>query len=549
MSTTVIEHVLSRLHELGVREVFGVPGDYSFSINDAICEDTNFRWVGTCNELNAAYAADGYARINGLAALCTTFGVGELSAINGVAGAYAEHLPLFHLVGMPATSIQEAHGLVHHTLGNGRFDLFYNTAESVVCARSIITPKNCVSETERVVSEAMYHRRPVYMALADDHANALIANDTPSLMPPKSDPVVLEAAVSAIVNAISEANAACVLPGIIVRRFGLQDEMTAVVDASGLPFATMIMDKGVLDEAHPNFIGIYDGQLMDEDVRVFVEGCDCVLEFGTLRTEVNTGSFTANLEPSKSINVMPHEVRIGHDVYSRVEMGDILRALTSRLPKRKAIHTPKWRGMEDPAGAASDKIDENYLYPRLQQFLKPDDIIVTETGTVMMGLAFATLPSGATLLNQTLWGSIGWATPAAFGAALAAPSRRVVLVTGEGSHQLTAQEVGQFHRFGLKPIVFLLNNSGYLTERLFCKNGDSYYNDLAQWDYQLLPKALGCADWFTARVATCGELDQAMEQAEGSGTGSYIEIIADKYMAPQLAQRMRALMRSSHHSK
>jgi indolepyruvate decarboxylase len=365
----------------------------------------------------------------------------------------------------------------------------------------------------------------------------------------KSDSATLEAAVDAIVKAISNAKTACILPGIIVGRFGVRDEATAVVDASGLPFATMFMDKGVLDETHPNYIGMYDGRLMDEDVRAFVEGCDCVLGFGMLMTDVNSGSFTANIERSKCINVMPHQVRVGQAVYFNVEMEDVLRALAKRLPNRSEIEGPKWRGMGEPKGASGDKISQAYLYPRLQQFLKPDDIVVAETGTVVMGLAFAALPKGSTFLNQMLWGSIGWATPAAFGAALAAPNRRVVLITGEGSHQMTAQEVGQFHRFGLKPIIFLLNNSGYLTERLFCKDSDSYYNDLAEWNYQLLPKTLGCADWFTARATTCGELDQAMKQAESSGTGAYVEIVADKYMTPQLGLVFQKMAKNSYHPK
>ena len=153
-----------------------------------------------------------------------------------------------------------------------------------------------------------------------------------------------------------------------------------------------------------------------------------------------------------------------------------------------------------------------------------------------MGLAFARMPSGATFLNQTLWGSIGWATPAAFGAALSSPSRRTILVTGEGSHQLTAQEVGQFQRFGLNPIIFVLNNSGYLIERALEENPDWTYNDLAPWNYAELPKALGCADWFTARVSTLGELDAAMKSARANKSGAYIEIMGGKMdMPPALA--------------
>src|SRR6516162_7299270 len=116
--------------------------------------------------ISAAYSADGYARIRGVGAVCTTYAVGELSAICGIGGAYAEHLPLFHLVGMPSTTQQKAHSLVHHTLGNGEFDLFHKMAEPLVCARAIMTPDNCVAETERLIAAAFYHRRPVYMAKA-----------------------------------------------------------------------------------------------------------------------------------------------------------------------------------------------------------------------------------------------------------------------------------------------------------------------------------------------------------------------------------------------
>jgi indolepyruvate decarboxylase len=158
--TTVIRHVLERLKEIGITDVFGVPGDYAFSINDAICNDSAMRWIGCSNELNAAYAADGYARVKGMAALCTTYGVGALSAINGTAGAYAEHLPIFHLVGMPGMATQASRAIVHHTLGNGEYDLFRRMTEPLVCASAVMTPQNVAYETERLIAEALFHRRP-----------------------------------------------------------------------------------------------------------------------------------------------------------------------------------------------------------------------------------------------------------------------------------------------------------------------------------------------------------------------------------------------------
>jgi indolepyruvate decarboxylase len=537
MTKTVIQHVLSRLSDIGISDIFGVAGDYSFPIDDAICADPKLRYIGDCNELNAAYAADGYARIRGLAALTTTYGVGELSALCGTAGSYAEYLPVVHLVGMPSSGVQAAHRLMHHTLGNGAFDLFSRMAQPVVCAQAVMTPENCVAETERLIAAALRHHRPVYMGVPADYADTPVVGTAEAAGEPATDAVALEDAVNAIVGAISASRSACILPGIIVSRCGLREQAAAVVDASGLPFATMFMDKCVLDEAHPNYIGMYDGRLMNEEVRAFVEGCDCVLGIGAMLTDFNTGAFTARIDRSKSLNIRHDSVRVGTAVYDNVGMKDVLVELAARLP-RKDVRAPRVGGLGEPDGDAGGKITPEYLYPRWQRMLRPDDILVCETGTASMGLAFATMPKGATFQNQTLWGAIGWATPAAFGAALSSPHRRTILITGEGSHQLTAQEVSQFHRFGLKPIIFVLNNGGYLIERLLGRNPEASYNDIAQWRYQKLPEALGCDGWFSARVSTCGELDSAIETAEKHGSGAYIEVVTGKYAASSLARKL-----------
>src|SRR3984893_12586890 len=188
MSPTTVQYVLSRLRQLGVSDVFGVPGDFAFPLNDQICEDKDLRFIGSCNELNAAYAADGYARIKGLAAINTTYGPGELGALSGIAGSYAEGLPIFHLTGQPTLATQRARAVVHHTLGNGEFDLFYQMTEPAVCARTIITPENCVTETERLIAAALYHRRPVYMAFASDVAEQPVVGTMQPLAEPQSDP-------------------------------------------------------------------------------------------------------------------------------------------------------------------------------------------------------------------------------------------------------------------------------------------------------------------------------------------------------------------------
>src|SRR5580698_3506775 len=537
MTKTVIQHVLSRLRDIGITDIFGVPGDYAFTINDAICNDRDIRWVGCCNELNAAYAADGYARIKGVAALCTTYGVGELSAINGVAGAYAGHLPVFHLVGTPNMATQASHALMHHTLGNGEYDLFRRMSEPVVCASAVMTPQNAAFETERLIFEALYHRRPVYMAFPADLAGQPVLGEAQPIAAPGSNPDTLRAATDAIVAAVDRASSACVLPGILVARTGLRGALQTVIDSSGLPFATMFMAKSVLDEQHPAYAGMYDGALLNEKVRRFVEGSDLIINVGAPLTDFNTGAFTAHLDPAKTITIGHHRSQANGKTYDSVEIGDLLAALAKRLPKR-VWPTIRADPLDPVTGSGNDPIGVDALYPRWAGFLEPDDILIAETGTASMGLGFARMPKGATFHNQTLWGSIGWATPAAFGAAVAAPGRRVVLVTGDGSHQLTVQEIGQFPRLGLKPIIFVLNNAGYLIERLLCKDPDIAYNDIASWRYSKLPHALGCSDWFTARVSTCEAFDRALEAAANSDTGCLIEVVTDAYAASPLALKL-----------
>ncbi|MEN9944130.1 MAG: hypothetical protein RLY18_88, partial [Pseudomonadota bacterium] len=167
---SVAEYVLNRLADLGVDRVFGVPGDYSFPFDDAIEACDRVEWIVCANELNAAYAADGYARIQGAAILSTTYGVGELSAINGVMGAKAQRLPIFHIVGAPSTQIQHQGLITHHTLGDGVYNNFRYLSEAACCVSAYLTPDNAITEMERVIREALRLSAPAYITVPMDLA-------------------------------------------------------------------------------------------------------------------------------------------------------------------------------------------------------------------------------------------------------------------------------------------------------------------------------------------------------------------------------------------
>ena len=277
----------------------------------------------------------------------------------------------------------------------------------------------------------------------------------------------------------------------------------------------MAMDiKGVPSEAHPQFVGIYSGAASSPAVREAVEGADVVIDAGGVCFhDINTSAYSNRIPPERLVTINVDHVRIGDRIYNPVRMGDVFEMLARSVRKNFGYAAPPRATPAKPGGKPNDPITAAAMYPRYRDFLKPSDQIVIENGSSSSGIVPLPLPDGAEVHSQTLWGSIGWATGATLGIALADPSRRTVLFTGEGSHQMTAADVGTMARHGLKPVIFVLNNAGYMVERALEKDPDWVYNDLAPWNYHALPAALGCRGWFTAKVTTLGELDAALARA------------------------------------
>lgn len=535
---TVAEYVVERLAALGIGHVFGVPGDYAFAFNNAIEVSDRVTWIGDSNELNAAYAADGYARIRGTAMLCTTYAVGELSALNGVMGSYAERLPVFHLVGQPSRKLQRARPVTHHSLGDGMYRQFQSLSAAATCVVANLTPQNAIPEMERVIAEALAQRRPAYITAAEDYALLPVIGTPVTGTPlariprPQSDPASLDAAIEAITKRVAASKSTVVLPAYTLGRFGLQAQLTEFLDATGLAYATTPMDKAVIPETNPHFLGMYYGERSTTGVKQAVEGADLVLNLGAVAfADFNTGVWTVDLDPERMITVWPDYVQAGETSFGQVYMADVLERLTRALPRSA---TPKSAATSAPASRASaaDRVSSATLYPRLARFLEPGDIVIAESGLCLDHLQALALPDGAVFHNQTLWGSIGWATPAAFGAAMADQSRRTILVTGDGSHQLTAGDIGAMGRYGAKPVIVVLNNSMYGVEEVLQPRQGHVYDVLAPWNYHELPAAMGCAGWFTARVTTVGELDTALATAARHDDGCYLEIMLGRADIP-----------------
>jgi len=178
-ATSVVDYIVQRLADEGITHCFGVPGDYAFPVCDAVERSPQVRWIGCANELNASYAADGYARVRGAAMLATTYAVGELSALNGVMGAKAERSLIFHVVGMPSYQNQRLRKTMHHTLGDGAFGNFIDISARAACCHAVINPDNCMIEMERVIAEARRHNQPAYIVVPSDYALAPVTAAIP----------------------------------------------------------------------------------------------------------------------------------------------------------------------------------------------------------------------------------------------------------------------------------------------------------------------------------------------------------------------------------
>jgi indolepyruvate decarboxylase len=530
---TVIDYIVQRIADEGVQHCFGVPGDYAFPVGDAVDRNPNIKWIGCSNELNASYAADGYARARGAALLSTTYAVGELSAINGVMGAKAERSLVYHVVGMPSYQNQRVRKTMHHTFGDGDFGNFINISAQATCSHAVINPDNCVIEMERVIAEARRNNQPAYIVVSSDYAQAPVVPTEVRPLTLKSNETSLQKALAAITERLQSAKSVVALPAFTISRLGLQKEAREAIEALGCPFATTSMEKCIIDESHPQFAGMYSGVLSPKQTREIVEGAEVVIDLGgiSLNDETTTG-FTARLDPTRFISIGLNDVRIGEKVFGNVRLADTLAALAKlKSGGRRYKQTPQ----DNPPinGKPSDKITMDALYPRYAKFIQCGDNVVLESGSSSFGVPPMTLPNDVQVHIQMLWGSIGWATGAAFGIALANLKRKTILITGEGSHQLTANEIGNMGRFGANPIILCLNNDGYMVERALEPNPNWSYNDLAKWRYADVPHALGCTDWFTARVETLGELDAALKAARESKSGAYIEVIGGRMDMPK----------------
>ena len=504
------DYLIARLQECGVRHVFGIPGDYVLAFYTQM-EQSPLELIGCTSEDCAGFAADAYARINGIGAVCVTYCVGGLSLCNSVAGAYAEKSPVVVISGSPGLHERVNNPLLHHKVKDFRtqFDVFRRLC---VAAADLTDPGVAFREIDRVLEAVLRFRRPGYIELPRDMVGVIPdVPYTPRTTHPASDPEAPAAAVAEAVRRISGAQRVAILADVEIHRFGLQEQLVKLAESAEIPIATTLLGKSVISERHPLFVGIYGGAMGREGVARFVEESGMLILLGAFMTDLNLGLFTANLNPAKTIYATSETLRISHHHFENVLLADFVQGLIDarlKVPRRPLPPQPDTEQAFQLR--PNEPITIQRLIARLNQRLDPTMVVIAEAGDAMFASTDLVIHQQTEYIAPAYYTSMGFGVPAALGAKIARPDLRPVVLVGDGAFQMTGMELSTIVRHKLNPVIIVLDNHGYGTERLL-HPGEHPFNEINPWRYAMLPEVLGGGAGYEVR--TEGGLDHALRSA------------------------------------
>ncbi|HLQ43309.1 MAG TPA: thiamine pyrophosphate-dependent enzyme, partial [Planctomycetaceae bacterium] len=426
------------------------------------------------------------------------------------AGAYAEKSPVIVISGAPGMEERRSDPLLHHRVKD--FNTQREVFEKITVATALLDdPLTAFREIDRCFEAAVRFKRPVYLELPRDRVRAAaLFPHKPNIDTPSSDQETLREAIAEAAEALNAAKRPVIVAGVEIHRFALQDDVLKLAEQHGIPMCATLLGKSVVSEKHPLYLGVYEGAMGREDVRQFVEESDCVVLLGTFMTDINLGIYTANLDPAKCIYATSEKLRIRHHHFHDVLLHDFIRGLGNA-----DLHPPKY---DPPRDRVTDdepfvlkpeaKITVRQLFRRVNELLDETMVVVADVGDSLFASADLTIHQRTDFLSPAYYTSMGFAIPAALGVQVANRDRRPIVVVGDGAFQMTCLELSTTVMLGFNPIVLVLNNKGYATER-FLQDGP--FNDIPNWSYHRLPELLGGGKGFEVR--TEGELDQALKAA------------------------------------
>jgi indolepyruvate decarboxylase len=579
---TVSSFLVQQLYDLGVRHVFGVPGDYVLGFYQYLNESKKLMVVNTCDEQGAGFAADAYARINGLGVVCITYCVGGLKVVNAAAQAFAEKSPLVIISGSPGIAERKKNPLLHHKIRD--FDTQLEIFKHITVDSTVISdPNNATHDINRVLLSALRYKRPVYIELPRDNVFASIPfdelnkevhtrarqisnlNSVLKNVPLESDFDSLKESISEAKEMIKLSKKPILVAGVEIHRFGLQSIILSLIEKTGTPVVSTVLSKSVISENNPLYLGVYEGAMGHELVRNYVESSDCLLLLGAPLTDIDFSITPTPIDQSKVIYATSERLSIKHHNFENVYLKDFLNGLikmsdhsrnTDAAVDIELITRIKLEQNSDHGSNSQrlgslekdvdrrKKITVRYLFERLNSSVNSSTVVIADTGDSLFGSLDLTIHNQTEFLCPAYYLSMGFAVPAAIGAQLANPTLRPLVIVGDGAFQMTGMEVSTIARFGLSPIVVILNNEGYGTERPII---DGPFNDVLSWDYSRIPELIRYGKGFV--IESEKDLDRAILES-GKIYGQelcLLDVKLDKYDGSAALQRITEVFHRRAH--
>lgn len=517
-SITLGNYLIERLSKHGIKHIFGVPGDFVLGFYHQLA-NSKIKVINMCDEQGAGFAADAYARINGLGAVCITYCVGGLKVINPTAEAFAEKSPLIIISGSPGIKERKKNPLLHHKVKD--FDTQFKIFEQVTVGAIVLNnPQNAAQEVDRAIDLSLLHKRPVYIEIPrdmvmlpivlDDHHNKRSINT--NARNDNNNYTVLEEALKEIVDIINSSKKPIILAGIEMHRYKLQNELLSIVEKFKIPVASTLSSKSIISELHPMYIGSYEGSMGHDFVKEYIESSDCLILLGAFITDIDIGGRPSKIDQSKSISITSEKISIKYHNYENIKFENLIKeiAKSKEINCREVTFNTSHPPIPDQFLALKDKkITINRLFQCLNSFLKDDMIVLADIGDALFGSTDLVIHRKTEFLSPAYYASMGFAVPASIGSKFANSKLRPIVIVGDGAFQMTGMEISVAVRFNLNPIVIVLNNQGYGTERSIL---DGNFNDIPIWNYSMIPQVVGGGKGYT--IETEEQFKDALNSAE-----------------------------------
>lgn len=514
MKTTIGQYLIDRLLAAGADHMFGVPGDFIIGWMSR-AEKSRLKLITTSDEQGAGFAADAYARRRGFGVVAITYGVGGLKVANSTGQAYAEQSPVLIISGAPGVAESQTHAMIHHKVRS--FDSQLKVFREITCAQAMIdNPVTACQQIDAVIAQILLHKRPGYIELPRDIETVEVDVPDPSLPNPyipRSEatlPENLAASIREVKHMLATAKRPIIALGIQLVRHGLLEKVVKFSETHDIPLVTTLLSKSAIDETHPQFMGVFAGKMSRQEISQYVENSDCLLVLGAYISDMDTGVYSAQVDPTKVVHATDDRLRISRHIYEKVGFAAFINAITELSPNtRFETNYPRIAALPTAStGNDSDSLTVSTLFARLAPTITAKTVVIADPGDALFGAIDLPIRDGKDFLACGYYASLGFAVPAAIGVAAADKSLRPIVLVGDGAFQMTGMELSVAVRYGYDPIVIVLNNDGYLTERLIL---EGEFNDITPWHYSKLPAVLGSGHGEV--VCTNGEFSKALSDA------------------------------------